>query len=86
MCGLSVRDGLIAAINADTLSLTAGQIGMYGFMAVAYFLIFRAALGVKLKTNTIECWFMMQIAMICGFLTSYPVNWRLIRAGLTEEM
>jgi len=24
-------------------------------------------------------WFMMQLAMIAGFVTSYPVNWWLIR-------
>ena len=29
---------------------------------------------------------MMQIAMICGFVTAYPVNWWLIRAGLKEKM
>jgi hypothetical protein len=29
---------------------------------------------------------MMQIAMLAGFVTSYPVNWWLIRAGLKEEM
>jgi hypothetical protein len=29
---------------------------------------------------------MMQIAMLAGFLTSYPVNWWLLRAGIKEEM
>jgi hypothetical protein len=29
---------------------------------------------------------MMQIAMLCGFVTSYPVNWWLLRAGLKEKM
>jgi hypothetical protein len=29
---------------------------------------------------------MMQIAMIFGFATSFPVNRRLIRAGLKEAM
>ena len=29
---------------------------------------------------------MMQIAMLCGFATSYPVNWWLIRAGIKERM
>jgi hypothetical protein len=31
-------------------------------------------------------WFMMQIVMLAGFLTSYPVNWWLLRAGIKEEM
>jgi len=86
MRGLSVGDGLIAAIKADTLSLTAWQIGMYGFMAFAYFEIFGKILGQKLQTDSFEFWFMMQIAMLCGFATSYPVNWWLIRRGLKEKM
>jgi FtsP/CotA-like multicopper oxidase with cupredoxin domain len=37
------------------------------------------------KTDPIF-WFMMQIAMLAGFLTSYPVNWWLLRAGIKERM
>lgn len=85
MRGLNLKDGLIAAIKADTLSLTAWQIGMYGFMAIAYFGIFREGLGVEL-INAVEFWFMMQIALLCGFVTSYPVNWLLLRAGIKEKM
>jgi hypothetical protein len=29
---------------------------------------------------------MMQIAMIAGFATSYPVNWWLITTGVKEKM
>jgi Domain of unknown function (DUF4396) len=86
MRGLSFGPGLVAAIKADTLSLTAWQIGMYGFMAVAFFVIFRGGLGVELRTNSFEFWFMMQIAMLFGFVTSYPVNWWLLKTGLKEEM
>jgi hypothetical protein len=28
----------------------------------------------------------MQMAMLGGFATSYPINWLLIRAGWKEEM
>jgi hypothetical protein len=59
---------------------------MYGFMAIAYFLLFRRVLGVKLETSMAEFWFMMQIAMLCGFCTSYPVNWWLLRRGIKEPM
>jgi hypothetical protein len=86
MRGLNFKDGLWAAIKADTWSLTAWQIGMYGFMAIAYFWIYREGLGVELKVNTVEFWFMMQIAMLCGFVTAYPVNWWLLRAGIKEKM
>jgi hypothetical protein len=29
---------------------------------------------------------MMQIGMVVGFVTSYPMNWWLIKQGLKEEM
>jgi uncharacterized protein DUF4396 len=86
MRGLNLGQGLVAAIKADTLSLTAWQIGMYGFMAFAYFEIFGVLLGQRLRTDSFEFWFMMQLAMLCGFATSYPVNWWLIRRGLKEKM
>ncbi|MET4292376.1 hypothetical protein ABIA99_004138 [Bradyrhizobium sp. LB12.1] len=37
MRGLSIWQGLWAAVKADTISITAWQIGMYGFMAFAKF-------------------------------------------------
>jgi hypothetical protein len=86
MRGLSVRDGLVQAVKADAASLTAWQVGMYGFMAFAAFYIFQHRLGVRLETASVEFWFMMQIAMICGFVTSYPVNWWLISKGVKERM
>jgi hypothetical protein len=86
MRDLGLRQGLWAAVKADTLSLTAWQVGMYGFMAIAFFWIFRTVMGTELKVNSVEFWFMMQIAMMFGFLTSYPVNWWLLRAGLKEKM
>ena len=86
MRNLGVAQGLWAAVKADTLSLTAWQVGMYGFMAIAYFWIFRSLLGAELRVDTAEFWFMMQIAMLFGFMTSYPVNWWLIRAGIKEKM
>lgn len=86
MRGLSFGPGIRAAVKADTFSLTAWQIGMYGFMGFAYFYLFGHVLGVRLTTNTPEFWFMMQIAMMCGFVTAYPVNWWLIRSGIKEAM
>lgn len=86
MRDLSVREELKEAVKADTLSLTAWQVGMYGFMALAHFYIFGHLLGTTLRVASVEFWFMMQIAMIAGFLTSYPVNWWLIRRGTKEAM
>ena len=86
MRDLSPGQGLVAALKADVLSLTAWQVGMYGFMAFAQFYLFRTLLGTSLNVAEPEFWFMMQIAMICGFVTSYPVNWWLIRSGIKERM
>lgn len=86
MRNLGFGEGIAAAVKADTLSLTAWQIGMYGFMAFAYFFLFEHLMGIRLTTDTVAFWFMMQIAMLCGFATAYPVNWWLIRTGLKERM
>ncbi|MGE5146057.1 MAG: DUF4396 domain-containing protein [Candidatus Eiseniibacteriota bacterium] len=86
MRDLTVRQGLVAAVKADALSLTAWQVGMYGFMALAQFWLFRRVLGVALDVAMPEFWFMMQIAMMAGFATSYPVNGWLIRRGIKEAM
>lgn len=86
MRDLSPGAALIEALKADILSLSAWQIGMYGFMAFAQFYLFRRLLGLPLEVSTPEFWFMMQIAMLAGFATSYPVNWWLIRSGIKERM
>ena len=82
MRGLSPVEGLRAAVKADVLSLTAWQVGMYGWMAIAIFGIFGRELD---KTGPVF-WFMMQIAMLAGFATSYPVTWWLLRRGVKESM
>src|SRR5579885_663307 len=86
MRGLSFGRGLIAAVEAYSLSLTAWPIGMYGFLALAYFVVFRDALRTGLEVNSVEFWLMMQIGMICGCASSYPVNGWLIRRGIKEKM
>ncbi|NWG46101.1 MAG: DUF4396 domain-containing protein [Alphaproteobacteria bacterium] len=86
MRDLSPGRGLLEAVKADAASLTAWQFGMYGFMAIAHFWIFGTLIGTPLEVTMPEFWFMMQIAMIAGFLTSYPVNGWLIRTGIKEAM
>ena len=82
MKNLSPKEGLKAALKADTLSLTSWQIGMYGWMAIAIFLIFRH----NLEATDPLFWFMMQIAMLLGFATAFPTNWWLIKRGIKEAM
>lgn len=80
--GLSTKQGLIAALKADSLSLTAWQVGMYGWMAIVVFVMF----GHELEKTDPLFWFMMQVAMLAGFLTSLPINWWLVGAGIKESM
>jgi hypothetical protein len=78
----SAGQALKDALKADAASLTAWQVGMYGWMALATFVIF----GRELRPSSVVFWFMMQVGMLVGFLTSYPVNWLLIRKGVKEAM
>jgi hypothetical protein len=55
-------------------------------MAFANFYLFRHLFGAALDVASVEFWFMMQIAMLAGFVTAYPVNWWLIRRGIKEAM
>jgi hypothetical protein len=71
----------LRALKIDFLSLTSWQIGMYGWMALVIFVWFG-----RLSPFTPEFWFMMQIAMCCGFVTAYPVNWWLVKAGIKMGM
>ena len=82
MRGLALGQGIIAAIKADTLSLTAFEVGLFGWMALMRFVLFQP----PIHADSWVYWFMMQIGMILGFLTSYPVNWFLVRTGIKEAM
>ncbi len=81
MRGLGFRQGLWAAVKADTLSLTAYEVGMFAWMAVTQKLLFPG-----LEPNSWTFWFMMQIAMMLGLATTFPANWWLIRRGVKETM
>ena len=70
------------AVKADFLSLTAWQVGMYGWMALTIALW----PGMMAERTTWSFWFSMQIGMLCGFICSYPVNILLIRYGIKSAM
>lgn len=80
---LSVGRAILAAIKADTLSITAFQVGMYLWMALVYFKLFPSP---HLTPFDPRYWLMMQVAMLCGFVTSFPMNRWLIGKGLKEAM
>jgi Domain of unknown function (DUF4396) len=80
---LPAGQALAKAIQADTLSILFFQIGMYGWMAVGYFALFPHR---HIHPDSAVFWFMMQIAMLAGFVTSYPINDWLLRKGIKEVM
>jgi hypothetical protein len=80
MRGLKLGEGIVAAIKIDTLSLIAYEVGMFAWMG------FRAWLYPGLQPTSWTYWLMMQVAMVLGFATTYPVNWLLIRKGVKEKM
>lgn len=83
MRGMSFGKGMLAAIRADTISISLFELGMFGWMALSYFVLFPSS---HLEPNEAMFWFMMQIAMMVGTLTSYPANLWLIEHGWKEKM
>ena len=51
-------------------------------MALSHFVIFEP----PLKIDTSGDWSMMQLGMIVGFFTAWPVNRWLVRSGVKEKM
>jgi len=82
MRDISPATALWEAIKADTLSLVAFEVGMFGWMAVARLWL----LPGEPAATSIAFWFMMQIGMIVGFATTYPANWLLVKWGVKSGM
>jgi len=82
MRGLSLRDGLVTSAKVDTLSILAFQVGMFGWMAVHAKLLFSSEPSIASP----EHWFGMQIGMVLGFATAWPVNRWLLERGVKERM
>lgn len=83
MRGLGLREGIAAAAKADIASLTAFEVGLFGWMALMSFVLFPDP---HLLPTSPVYWFMMQIGMALGFLTAFPVNSWLIAHGIKEAM
>ena len=82
MRDVTVGQGVIQAIKADTLSIVSFQLGLFAYMALYHLVLWKPPLAV----DTAAYWFMMQIGMIVGFATAYPVNRWLIATGIKERM
>jgi hypothetical protein len=75
-------EGIWQAIKADTLSIVAFQVGLFGYMALFHLVFWQPPLTVASPVY----WFQMQIGMIVGYFTSWPVNAWLIKSGVKEKM
>ncbi len=77
MRGLSPGEGLVAAIKADTLSLISWQVACTASWPLLSSSYSRTSWGTG-RRELVEFWAAMQVAMVAGCLTSYPVNWWLV--------
>ena len=69
------------AIKSDTLSVLSFEVGLFGWMALSQYVIWQPAPPIDSSGH----WFTMQIGMILGFLTSWPVNRWLLRSGVRSR-
>jgi hypothetical protein len=84
MRGLRLKDGLIAAAKADFISLTAFEVGLFGWMAIMAFVLFPAPH--HLMPSSAAYWLLMQIGMIIGYFSSWPANVWLVNRGIKVPM
>jgi hypothetical protein len=84
MRGLGIKDGLAAATKADFISLTAFEIGLFGWMAIFQLVLFTGSSA--LMPDSAAYWLLMQAGMMIGFATSWPANVWLVRRGIKVPM
>ena len=70
MRGLGFRKGIVAAAKADILSLTAFEVGLFGWMALQAFVFFPAPHHIH--PDSPVYWSSMQLGMILGFAHRLP--------------
>lgn len=71
------------AAKADVWSLTAFEVGLFGWMALMWWVFFPDP---HLTPASTTFWFLMQVGMAIGLVTSYPMNALLIARGVKEAM
>ena len=80
--GIGRLEGLWLAIRADTVSIVAFQVGLFGWMILSATVLWQPPLPIDSTAH----WWMMQVGMIAGFFTAYPVNRWLLQRGWKEKM
>lgn len=74
---LSAWEATKLSVKADVLSLTTFQVGMYAWLLAVHF-IFKG----QLNASSPVYWFMMQIGLTIGLITTYPVNFWLVKSKI----
>lgn len=57
---------------------------LHGLRQLLY--LVRYLLGARLEANSVEFWFVTQLAMLCGFVTACLADRWPIRSGVKEKM
>lgn len=83
MSGEGRLHGVWTAIKVDTASTVTFEIGLFGWMAI-YMLVLWPHHGIRIDSP--DFWFQMQIGMILGYFTAWPVNRWLVANGIKEKM
>jgi Domain of unknown function (DUF4396) len=75
-------DGVLELSGSYEGTLPSDDYGpsLFGWMGLAQYVIWKAPI------DSSSHWFLMQIGMILGFVTSWPVNRWLLRHGIKEPM
>ncbi|HXW80814.1 MAG TPA: DUF4396 domain-containing protein [Acidimicrobiales bacterium] len=84
MRGLGLKDGLVQAGKADFISLTAFEVGLFGWMAVMAYVLFPAPH--RLTPASASFWLLMQVGMMIGYFSSWPANVWLVKRGIKVPM
>jgi hypothetical protein len=78
----SPASALLLALKTETFPLLIYQLGIFIFMALAL----KFVLNQQINPLLVAFWFMLQLAMIIGFLFSWPANHLLIKRGLNPAV
>ena len=81
---LNIKDGLVAAIKADTLPIIADEAVMFRVDGVGLLRLLSETTPEAEPSDVTG--FIMQIAMVIAFVDGYPIKRRLTRKGLKEAM
>lgn len=79
---ISLWRALLLAIKSEAFPLVIYQLGIFIFMALAL----KFVLNQQINPLLMSFWFMLQLAMMTGFVFSWPASHFLIKRGITPAV